>query len=90
MAYSASNLSLMLESIGGTTPQLWFYKSTDAIATVRAANYITDAVAQGMKARDLVIVFDTNAPTTTICTVLTVAASGADLSDGQAIPETNS
>ena len=90
MAYATANLSLMLEGIGGTTPQLWFYSSADAIATVRAANYISDAQARGMKARDIVIVFDTNTPTTSLCTALTVASTGADLTDGTALSETNS
>lgn len=89
MAYDTTKLSLLVGTRDGGF-NLWLYKSADAITTVRAANYITDAVAKGMKARDIVMVLDTNAPTTSLCTVLTVAASGADLTDGTALAETNS
>lgn len=89
MAYSNANLSLVIETMNGGR-KIWFYESTDAIATVRAANYISNAQAVGMKARDIVIVFDINVPTTSLCTVLTVGASGADLTDGTPLSETNS
>ena len=90
MAYSQDNLFLLSQPIAGTGRRVWMYVSTDAIATVRAANYISNAQAMGMKARDIVWVLDTNVPTTQICTALTVTSSGADLTDGTAISETNS
>jgi hypothetical protein len=89
MAYVSNNLSRLVGTFDGAFG-IWVYKHTDAIATVRAANYISDAQAKGMKARDIVIVMDTSTPTTQFCTVLTVGANGADLCDGLAIAETNS
>lgn len=89
MAYSSANLRMLAQDMSGTF-KLWLYRSTDAIATVNTAGYISDATAQGMKVRDVVLVQDTNAPTTNWCTVIAITSGAADLSDGTAIAETNS
>lgn len=91
MAYSTSNPPrLETQPIAGV--RIWQYVSTDAIATVRAAGYITNAKDLGMKVQDLVRVIDTNTPTHTLCVVLSVNATTgvADLSDGTAVAQTNS
>jgi hypothetical protein len=75
------------------TPRTWTYQSADAVATVRAANYFSDAKQRGMKVNDLVFVVvaaDGSAATAvSICVVMAVAATGADLSDGTSITVTN-
>lgn len=88
MAYNQQNLSLLV-GLRDNSRNLWVYNSTDAIATVRAANYITNAQAMGMKAQDVVWVIDTATPTNQFCVVVTVASTGADLADGTAIAQTN-
>lgn len=88
MAYNQQNLSLLV-GLRDNSRNLWVYNSTDAIATVRAANYITNAQAMGMKAQDVVWVIDTATPTNQLCVVVTVASTGADLADGTAIAQTN-
>lgn len=80
MAYAGNNLSLVVEGIGGTSPNIWTYNSADTFATVKAANFITDAVARGMKVRDIVFIHDTATPATTIANILTVPAAGATMS----------
>lgn len=89
MAYNKNNLAMLASMFDGSW-RLWVYRSADAIATVRAANYISDALAMGMKVQDTVIVVDTNVPTQNICAVLTVGSTGADLSDGVVVVQTNS
>lgn len=89
MAYNGAGLSLMFGSRDGAH-NFWMYVTTDAIATVNTAGYITDATARGMKVRDVVLVMDTNAPTTNFCTVIAITSGAADLSDGTPIAETNS
>lgn len=89
MAYNGANLSRMFGTFDGTH-NVWMYVTTDAIATVNTAGYISDATDRGVKVRDVVLVMDTNAPTTSWCTVISITSGAADLSDGTAIAETNS
>ncbi len=85
MAYSASGLT----RIGGASnANLWFYTSADAIATVNTAGYFNDA-ANMLAVRDLMIVCDTNTPTTNFVNVLSNTGSVVDVSDGTAVVETD-
>ena len=85
MAYAASGLA----RIGGdSNGSLWMYTTTDAIATVNTAGYFNDA--ENMLAvRDLVIVCDTNVPTTNFVNVLSNTGTVVDVSDGTAVAETD-
>ncbi len=85
MAYAASGLSRMA---GDSNGNLWQYTTTDAIAAVNSANYFNDA-ANMLKVRDVIIVKDTNTPTTNHCTVLSNNGTAVDISDGTAIAETD-
>ena len=67
---------------------MWRYTTTDAIATVNTANYFNDA-ANMLAVRDLIIVHDTNVPTTNFVTVLSNNGSAVDVSDGTAVAETD-
>jgi hypothetical protein len=64
------------------------YTSADAIATVNTAGYFNSA-ANMLSVRDLIIVRDTNVPTTSFVTVLTNTGSVVDVSDGTAVVETD-
>lgn len=86
MAYAASGLT----RIGGASNgDLWFYTTTDAIATVNTAGYFNSA-ANMLSVRDVIIVADTNTPTTSFVSVLSNTGSVVDVSDGTAIAETDS
>jgi hypothetical protein len=87
MAYSTSNPP-RLQSISPLTGagQTWVYRSTDPIATVDGAGYITNAYDLGMKAGDLVIVMDTALSIISMSQVMTVTtSSAADLGTGTLI-----
>jgi|TARA_X000001382_G_scaffold76465_1_gene53478 hypothetical protein len=85
MAYSSSGL----HRIGGASGvNLWIYQTTDAVATVNSAGYFNDS-ANMLNVRDLIIVMDTNTPTTNFCTVLSNTGSVVDVSDGTAVAETD-
>ena len=85
MAYSASGLT----RIGGdSNGSVWRY-TTDAIAAVNTAGYFNDA-ANMLAVRDLIMVHDTNTPTTNFVTVLSNTGSVVDVSDGTAVSETDS
>lgn len=85
MAYSASGLA----RIGGdSNGSLWMYTSADAIATVNSSGYFNSA-ANMLSVRDLIMVRDTNVPTTNFCTVLSNTGSVVDVSDGTAVAETD-
>ena len=85
MAFSASGLT----RIGGAAnADLWFYTSADAIATVNTSGYFNDA-ANMLAVRDLIIVCDTNTPTTNFVNVLSNTGSVVDVSDGTAVVETD-
>lgn len=73
--------------------RIWTYSTEDAMTTVRAANYITDAQLRGMQENDVVFVMTTaaGAPSTLYVTAcISVASTGADLADGTAVTLTNS
>jgi hypothetical protein len=85
MAYAASGLA----RIGGdSNGSLWMYTTTDAIATVNTAGYFNGA-ANMLAVRDLVIVCDTNVPTTNFVNVLSNTGTVVDVSDGTAVVETD-
>jgi len=86
MAFASSGLT----RVGGdSNGSLWMYTSADAIAAVNTAGYFNDA-ANMLDVRDLIIVRDTNAPTTSFVTVLSNTGTVVDVSDGTAVAETDS
>jgi hypothetical protein len=102
MAYTPETLAtmgssgMMVRSAQATDPtvsRVWTYVTADAMTTVRAADYFSDASSRGMTENDVVHVITTSAgaPSTFYMTlVYTVSSSGkADLSDGTAITLTN-
>jgi hypothetical protein len=85
MAYAASGLA----RIGGdSNGSLWMYTTTDAIATVNTEGYFNGA-SNMLAVRDLVIVCDTNVPTTNFVNVLSNTGTVVDVSDGTAVAETD-
>ena len=86
MAYAASGLYQV--GPGGNAPRLWMYSTTDAIATVNTSGYFNSAT-DLLQVRDVIIVCDTNAPTTHFVNVLSNASSVVDVSDGTVIVETD-
>ncbi len=86
MAYAASGLNRLA---GASNGNLWWYSTADAIATVNSAGYFNEA-ANMLAVRDVIIVSDTNAPTTSFVSVLSNTGSVVDVSDGTAIAETDS
>jgi len=85
MAFSAANLT----RVGGdSNGSLWMYTSADPIADVNTAGYFNNA-ANMLAVRDLIIVRDTNVPTTNFCTVLSNTGSIVDVSDGTPVVETD-
>jgi len=85
MAYAASGLA----RIGGdSNGSLWMYTTADAIATVNTSGYFNSA-ANMLAVRDLIIVCDTNVPTTNFVNVLSNTGSVVDVSDGTAVVETD-
>ena len=87
MAFSMSGLSQV--GPGGTSPRLWIYSSADAIATVNTEGYFNNA-SSVLGVRDVIIVCDTNTPTTNLVSVLSNSSGVVDVSDGTAIAETDS
>jgi len=73
---------------GAVQPTTWTYETTDAIATVNTSGYFNDA-SDVLKVRDLITVFDTNAPTTNTVSVLSNASGVVDVSDGTPVAETD-
>ena len=87
MAYAASGLSMLATANGFS---LWHYSSADAIATVNSAGYFTGDSVNMLAVRDVIIVVDTNTPTTSLVSVLSNNGTTVDVSDGLAITETDS
>ena len=85
MAYAAAGLHRIG---GGSGVNLWIYQTADAIATVNSAAYFNNAHNM-LNVRDLIIVQDTNTPTTSFVTVLSNASGVVDVSDGTVVVETD-
>lgn len=77
MAYATSNPpALVTQRIAGG-PAMWIYKSTDDDATTNGAGYYTNGSALGMRAGDMVYVYDTTTPKGSQHYVSSVTAGGA-------------
>tara|TARA_R100001443_G_scaffold3147_3_gene10018 strand:- start:3447 stop:3710 length:264 start_codon:yes stop_codon:yes gene_type:complete len=85
MAFNSANLTQLAHGNGFA---LWHYTSADAIATVNSAGYYNDA-ADMLSVRDVIIVVDSNTPTTHFVNVLSNTGTVVDVSDGTAIVETD-
>lgn len=85
MAFAIADLTALTYGNGFT---LWHYTSADAIATVNTAGYFNSA-ADMLNVRDVIIVVDSNTPTTSLVSVLSNDGSTVDVSDGLAITETD-
>tara|TARA_R110000796_G_scaffold57960_4_gene133666 strand:+ start:202 stop:465 length:264 start_codon:yes stop_codon:yes gene_type:complete len=85
MAFNAANLTRMA---GASGVALWHYTSADAIATVNTAGYFNGASGM-LNIRDVIIVVDSNTPTTNLANVLSNASGVVDISNGTAIVETD-
>ena len=86
MAFNAANLTRMA---GASGVSLWHYTSADSIATVNSAGYFNGASSM-MNIRDVIIVVDSNTPTTNLAKVLKNTSAGVvDISNGTAIVETD-
>lgn len=72
----------------GSGLAVWSYSSADAIATVNTSGYFND-LSDEVSVRDLIIVTDTNTPTTHFVTVLSNTGGVVDVSDGTAVAETD-
>jgi hypothetical protein len=92
MAYATSNPPVLISSGLTGNFQLWAYRSTDAAATVDAANYFTNGGSLGLKVGDVVFVTDTDAspPITTIHQVSATGDGTTDLNDLTTITQTDS
>ena len=86
MAYNSANLTQLAHGNGCA---LWHYTSADAIATVNSAGYFSDA-SDMLTVRDVIIVVDSNTPTTSLVSVLSNSGGAVDVSDGLASTETDS
>lgn len=77
MAYNGEKLSQVISLRDGSYSE-WIYKSTDNFTTVKAANFISDAYARGVRKGDkITVVEDATTPVMTIALILTSTAAGA-------------
>ena len=80
MAYATTNPpQLRIPSVGGTGPQVWTYESADDDATVNGAGYITNADDLGMQVGDIVLVYDTATPKSSVHYVNAISSGAATL-----------
>ena len=84
MAYTKANLQpIGGQAKAGNAPQMWSYTApgTDAIANIIASGYFNDA-SDVLKVGDLIYVWDSSVPTSTLMTVLSNTGTVVDVSDG--------
>ena len=98
MAYVPSELRLIVTSMGNNgSPQIWSLQGEDAHTAVDAANFITDALTRGVRKGDILyytqwgtLATRTTLTNLTMHAVVTVASTGADLSNIASVTMTNS
>lgn len=89
MAYDVTGLQpIGGQAKAGNAPQMWSYSTTDAIATVNTAGYFNSA-ADLLKVGDLMYVYDSNTPTSTLVVVLSNDGTTVDVSDGTTLALTD-
>lgn len=74
MAYTGATLSQIAGTLEGGW-KLWAYTTSDSLATVKGAGYISDAANRGMETGDWVMVINTATPAYALYTA--VLSSGA-------------
>ena len=87
MAYSKDNLQpIGGQAKAGNAPQMWSYTApdADAIAAIITSGYFNSA-SDVLKVGDLIHVWDSSVPTSTLVTVLSNASGVVDVSDGTAL-----
>ena len=86
MAYTADNLALQFNSVGGALPKLWVYKNAtpDADSVIVGSGYFSDGVTKGMKVGDLVTVIETT-PKYKLYSVASVSGAAATVAATTAI-----
>jgi len=87
MAYTKDNLQpIGGQAKAGNAPQMWSYTApgTDAIADINTAGYFNSA-SDVLRVGDLIHVWDSSVPTSTLVTVLSNASGVVDVSDGTAL-----
>ena len=90
MAYAQSGLQpIGGQSKAGNAPQMWSYKSADAIADVNTEGYFNDA-SDVLIVGDLIYVFDSNTPTANLVVVLSNTSGVVDVSNGESISVSDS
>jgi len=90
MAYAEIGLQpIGGQSKAGNAPQMWSYKSADAIADVNTEGYFNDA-SDVLKVGDLIYVFDSNTPTANLVVVLSNTSGVVDVSNGESISVSDS
>jgi hypothetical protein len=77
MAYNQQNLIKLTGAPFAGAWNMWLYRSADTYATVKAANFISNAFDMGVKVRDLIVIVDTATPATTLANVLTCTSAPA-------------
>lgn len=78
MAYSTTNPPQLISQTFGTQggqPRLWSYASTDPIATVAGADYVSNGQALGMALGDVCFVLDSDTPLVSLTYVITLATT---------------
>jgi len=93
MAYSGANLSIMTQTVEGSF-KLFFYASTDSLATVVSANYFADGVERGMQVGDFVFALVAGVPymlfvASNVGNACTVTGVTVALVNGNTFPTTN-
>lgn len=89
MAFERSGLA-RVSGANSDAGSMWMYKSTDAIATVIAANYFLDAILE-LKLNDVIFVISSSGgtPAVTITYVNSNTGSAIDVVNGLLVPATD-
>lgn len=94
MSYLTANLA-RISGANSDSGAMWIYKSTDAIAAVLAANYISDGDARALKVDDIVVFVDATLNQIYHLIVSAVTSAGAatlilkEVSQGEVVTATN-
>lgn len=76
MAFTVANLSQLAQPVASGGPGLWSYHSADVDSDVNATDYFADCEKYGMAVGDIVFVYDTTTPKSSVHYVSAIDADG--------------
>lgn len=76
MAFTPNTLNLSVDTVAGGALRIFFYETQDSRITVLGADYLQNATKRGLRAGDILLIYDNGANETYIANIDSISAAG--------------